>query len=140
MSFPKKPIDNQQYTLNGLTYTYNAIQFTWYAEGSSFDHLDPQIYSRVRNWDLDVDIVSTYEGHQYYAEYVRVDREVATRVKQIDKLIEEFNELTENEKTLYGAKLSYLQDLRTKTLDVLNFTNINDVNFPPSPPLTLPSI
>lgn len=136
MIFPKRPTDQQQVTVNGLVYTYYIVDRTWYAEGSNPGSVDPQIYTRGRDWNLNVDIVTTYEGNQFYTQYKLIEKQVNLRVRQIDSLIQSIDE-SESENTMYRGQYDYLQDLKIKTLDVLNSEDIFSIDWPPAPPLTI---
>lgn len=137
MGFPRLPTDQQQVTVNSLIYTYYASDKTWYVEGSDPGSVDPQLYSRARDLTLEVDIVSTYEGHQYNVQYKSVEREINSRIQRIDKLIEEFNLLPESQQRLYQGRLTDLENLKTRTQAVIDQPDIFMVDWPPAPPLTL---
>lgn len=134
MTFPGEPVNQEQYTLGNLVYTYYQIDNTWYVQGSDPGNVDPQIYSRSRDWTRNYDIVTTFEGHQYYSKFINLKQEVERRVKSIDELIAQYNTFDSGKQMIYSGQLSYLQTLKANTLALLN-NDPAEIVWPPAPPI-----
>lgn len=129
--FPVKPRAPVQVNFRGYAYVYSDLDHTWYLEGSNPGHVDPTVFRRARNHALQVDIVSTYEGLELLNRYDTVEKEVNYRLNNINRAIDEYNQLSEIERQRSPENLDFLLNLKNQTEAILQAEDLYNITWPP---------